>query len=124
MDEFGGASWDLASGALQKDPSVCKDRFRRVVASRAASLSSLGESKQGQQLRVTPEVTKALFRATANEAFGLGGGGDGKDPPEAALELRSDVKMARSRLGGEGGVEEAKADVESAAKRFLAKTTK
>ena len=124
VDEFGGASWDLASGALQKDPSVCKDRFRRVVASRAASLSSLGESKQGQQLRVTPEVTKALFRATANEAFGLGGGGDGKDAPEAALELRSDVKMARSRLGGEGGVEEAKADVESAAKRFLAKTTK
>ena len=111
VDEFGGASWDLASGALGYDAALCKDRFRKIVASRAARLGNVvntnSPGNSAQQLRVTPDVTKALFRATANEAFGLGGGGGTvpvQDAPEPALELRSDVKMARSRLASEGGV--------------------
>ena len=110
VDEFGGASWDLAAHAIaHRDAAQCKDRFRRVAASRAGSISS------STPLRVTPEVTKALFRQTAEETFP---GCEGA--PEPATALRAEVRAARGALATAGGVGAAKTAVAAAAARFFA----
>jgi E1A-binding protein p400 len=115
VDEFGGASWDLAAHAIaHRDAAQCKDRFRRIAASRASSLA--GASAPPAQLRVTPEVTKALFRQTAEETFP---GCEGA--PEPATALRADVRAARGALATGGGASAAKAAVAAAAARFFAK---
>jgi hypothetical protein len=102
----GGASWDLAAHAIaHRDAADCKDRFRRVAASRAKSISD-SASKPASPLRVTPEVTKALFRQTAEETFP---GCEGA--PEPATALRAEVRAARGALATAGGVGAAKAAV-------------
>ena len=117
VDEFGGASWDLAAHAIaHRDAAQCKDRFRRIAASRASSLALSGASSPPAQLRVTPEVTKALFRQTAEETFP---GCEGA--PEPATALRADVRAARGALATGGGASAAKAAVAAAAARFFAK---
>ena len=98
VDEFGGASWDLAAHAIaHRDAADCKDRFRRVAASRAKSISD-SASKSVSPTRVTPEVTKALFRQTAEETFP---GCEGA--PEPATALRAEVRAARGALATAGG---------------------
>ena len=115
VDEFGGASWDLAAHAIaHRDAADCKDRFRRVAASRAKSISD-SASKSVSPTRVTPEVTKALFRQTAEETFP---GCEGA--PEPATALRAEVRAARGALATAGGVGAAKAAVAAAAARFFA----
>ena len=116
VDEFGGASWDLAAHAIaNRDAAQCKDRFRRVAASRAGSISNSESAKPASPLRVTPEVTKALFRQTAEETFP---GCEGA--PEPATALRAEVRAARGALATAGGVGAAKAAVAAAAARFFA----
>ena len=115
VDEFGGASWDLAAHAIaHRDAADCKDRFRRVAASRAKSISD-SASKSVSPTRVTPEVTKALFRQTAEETFP---GCEGA--PEPATALRAEVRAARGALATAGGAGAAKAAVAAAAARFFA----
>ena len=119
VDEFGGASWDLAAHAIaHKDAAQCRDRFRRVVASRAASLAAATKASTASTaspLRVTPEVTKALFRQTAEETFA---GCEGALEPAKAL--RAGVRAARDALATAGGVGAAKVAVAVAAARFFA----
>ena len=115
VDEFGGASWDLAAHAIaHRDAADCKDRFRRVAASRAKSISD-SASKSVSPTRVTPEVTKALFRQTAEETFP---GCEGA--PEPATALRAEVRAVRGALATAGGAGAAKAAVAAAAARFFA----
>ena len=119
VDAFGGAGWDLAAHAIaHRDAAQCRDRFRRVAASRAASLGAASATPSPSApaaLRITPETTKALFRQTAEETFP---GCEGA--PEPATALREGVRAARDALASAGGVGAAKAAVAAAAARFFA----
>ena len=98
VDEFGGASWDLAAHAIaHRDAADCKDRFRRVAASRAESISD-SASKSVSPTRVTPEVTKACSDRRRRRPFP-----DARVRPSRDGAARAEVSMARGALATAGG---------------------
>ena len=120
VDEFGGASWALAAHAIShagphaRDPHACKDRFRRVVARRAADGEKAGtnDAAAGGAARVTPELTKALLRDVAERAFG----GHAKAMHSIVVAFRGVVRAVRA----EGASAEARGRLVEAARALFA----
>ena len=58
-------------GPFIRPPAACKDRFRKLIATHGTSLAQdLGPARMASgQLRVTPELARALASKVANEAF-------------------------------------------------------
>ena len=115
VNEFGGASWDLAADAIAaagmgaRVSSSCKDRFRRLIARHGAALGA-ATGAGGGQLRVTPELTRALLRVVARDAFAGGGVPSGVPSasvegtpstiPPAVAKMCAAAQGVRARFGG------------------------
>jgi len=60
------------NGPFIRPPAACKDRFRKLIALHGSSLAAdVGSTRTGSggQLRVTPELARALASKVANDAF-------------------------------------------------------
>ena len=98
------------NGPFIRPPAACKDRFRKLIALHSSSLAAdVGSTWMASvQLRVTPELARALVFKVANDAFPQSGnagdaGGDASsasptgDGDRGGLPVRSARCWVRCR---------------------------
>jgi E1A-binding protein p400 len=107
-------------GPFIRPPAACKDRFRKLIATHGTSLAQdLGPARMASgQLRVTPELARALASKVANEAFPpapgeVSPGPDGKRRAPGLIRALLGAVQAMKACGDDAGGEGKRGVIES-----------
>jgi hypothetical protein len=107
-------------GPFIRPPAACKDRFRKLIATHGTSLAQdLGPARMASgQLRVTPELARALASKVANEAFPpapgeVSPGPDGKRRAPGLIRALLGAVQAMKASGDDAGGEGKRGVIES-----------